>query len=120
MGAYEYSPPIPSDMRIIPRTINLRSKGQWIAAFIRLPEEYNVADIDPNSILLENEIKPDSFRLIEDEQTAIARFDREQVQSILDIGEVELTITGQLTDGNLFEARDIIKVIDKGVGKSGK
>jgi parallel beta-helix repeat protein len=120
MGAYEYRLPIQADMMLIPRSISLKSKGQWIAAFIRLPEEYNVADIDPNSILLENEIKPDSFRLIEDEQTAIARFDREQVQSILDIGEVELTITGQLTDGNLFEARDIIKVIDKGVGKSGK
>jgi hypothetical protein len=116
MGAYEYRPPIQAEMRIIPRSISLKSKGQWIAALLRLPEEYNVADIDPNSILLENEIKPDSFRIIKDEQIAIAKFSREDVQSILDIGEVELTITGQLTDGTVFEAEDTIKVTDKGGG----
>ena len=114
MGAYEYRPPIQADMRLIPRSISLKSKGKWIAAFIRLPEEYDVADIDPNSVLLENEIKPDSFRLIKDEQIALVKFDREQVQSILDIGEVELTITGRLIDGSPFEAVDIITVIDKG------
>ena len=40
-------------------------------------------------------------------------FSREDVQSILSIGDIELTITGQLTDGTVFEGTDTIKVIDK-------
>jgi len=41
------------------------------------------------------------------------RFSREDVQAILDIGEIELTITGRLTDGTPFEAADIIRVLNK-------
>jgi len=32
----------------------------------------------------------------------------------VDIEEVELTINAQLTDGTVFEGRDVIRVIDKG------
>jgi hypothetical protein len=41
------------------------------------------------------------------------RFSREDVQPILEVGDVELTITCQLTDGTSFEATDTIKVTDK-------
>ena len=81
---------------------------------IWLPEGYNVADIDPNSILLEGQVKPERFWLTEDEQITIAKFDRKKVQAILAIGEIQLTITGQLNDGTSFEASDVIKVINKG------
>jgi hypothetical protein len=118
MGAYEYLPPISAAIKIVPRTINLHSKGKWITCYIGLPEEYNVTDINPNSIFLEDEIQPDQFSVDEQEQIAIARFSRKEVQAILSIGEVELTITGRLTDGTAFEAIDIIKVVDKGGGKS--
>lgn len=114
MGAYEYNPPVLAEVDIDPSTLNLNNKGRWITTFIRLPEEYNVADIDPNSILLEAQIEPERFWLTEDELIAIAKFDRERVQAYLAVGEIELTITGQLTDGTAFEAKDVIKVIDKG------
>ena len=117
MGAYEYIPPIPSDVDIEPDTLNLASKGKWISAFIWLPEDYNVADIDPKSVYLDGEIEPEQFRLSEDNQVAIAKFSREKVQVILDIGEVELTITGNFIDGIPFEGTDTIKVINKGGGK---
>ena len=113
IGAYEYSPPIQTDLRIVPRTINLASSGKWITAFLRLSEGYNVADIDSNSILLKYEIEPDSLRIDEAEQVAIARFNREDVQDILHVGEIELTITGRLTDGTVFEGTDTIKVLNK-------
>jgi hypothetical protein len=118
MGAYEA--PVPAEVRIVPRNINLASKGKWITAFLQLGEDYNVADIDPNSIFLENEIKPERFWISEDHQIAIAKFNREKVQAILDVGEVELKITGQLTDGTIFEATDIIKVTDKAGKKTAK
>jgi len=120
MGAYEYSPPISAEVRIVPRTINLQSKGKWISCHIWLPENYNVADIDPNSVLLGDEIEAKSIQVDEQQQVAIARFDREDVESILDIGEVDLTITGRLTDGTVFEGTDVIRVIDKGGRKSAK
>jgi hypothetical protein len=115
MGAYEYdASAIQAELEIDPDTLNLTSKGNSITAYIWLPEEYNVADIDPNSILLESQVKPERFWLTVDNQVAEAKFDREQVQAILAIGDIELTITGQLTDGTAFEASDVIKVIDKG------
>ena len=120
MGAYEYSPPISAEVRIVPRTINLQSKGKWINAFLWLPEDYNVIDIDSSSVLLEDEIEPQWVWFDEEEQVAMVRFSREEVRDILTVGEVELTITGQFTDGTIFEAKDVIIVIDKGSRKSAK
>lgn len=51
---------------------------------------------------------------------AIVRFSRSEVQGILDVGQVELTISGELTDGTVFEGTDIIRVIDKGNRKPAK
>ena len=118
MGAYET--PIFAEARILPRTINLASKGKWLTCYIQFPGQYNIADIEPNSVFLEGEINPHRFWLTEDQQIAVAKFTREDVQSILDIGEVELTITGRLTDGIVFEGADTIKVIDKAGKKSAK
>ena len=114
MGAYEYSPPIPAEVRIVPRTINLTSKGKWINCYIGLPEEYNVADIDPNSVVLEDEIQAASLWIDEQEKIAVARFSRSEVQGILEPGEVELIVSGKLTDGTVFEGTDVIRVVDKG------
>jgi parallel beta-helix repeat protein len=120
MGAYEYGQFVqfvPAEVRIIPRTINLASKGNWITCYIWLPEEYDVSDIDPNSILFECEIEVESLQVDEEEQIAVARFNRENVQTILNVGEQELTISVHLMDGTAFEGRDVIKVIDKDPGK---
>ena len=111
MGAYES--PVPAEVRIVPRTINLTSMGKWITCHISLPEDYNVADIDPNSVFFEHEIQTESLLVDKQQQIATARFSRSDVQEILNVGEVELTITGQLTDGTVFEGTDVIRVIDK-------
>jgi len=118
MGAYES--PIFAEARIVPRTINLSNKGKWITCYIWPPEDYDVADIDPNTVLLQDEIKAEQLSVNEQQQVAIARFSREQVQAILSIGQVELSITGLLTDETAFEATDVIRVIDKASRKSAK
>jgi len=118
MGAYES--PIFAEARILPRTINLTSMGNWITSSIWLPEDYDVADIDPNSIFLEDEIQAVSVSVDEQRQFAIARFSRSRVQCILDVGLVDLTITGQLTDGAVFVGKDVMRVLNKGGRKLAK
>jgi hypothetical protein len=116
MGAYES--PISAEVDINPNTLNLASKGNWISCNIRLPDGYDVADIDPDSVyleFLENKVQAESVQV--DGQAATAKFSRSQVQDIIDIGQVELTITGELTDGTVFEGTDVIRVIDKGGSK---
>lgn len=107
---------VPAEIMIIPRTINLASKGRWIAAFLWLPEDYKVADIDPNSVVLQSEIEPEQFWVNEQEHIALTKFSREEVQAFLNISEVELTISGELFNGTVFEGTDVIRVIHKGKG----
>ncbi|MHC4086990.1 MAG: GLUG motif-containing protein [Planctomycetota bacterium] len=113
---WEY-PVLNAEAIIIPRTINLASKGNWLTCYIRLPEDYDVADIETNSIFLEQHIKSEQLSVDEQKQVAIARFSREGLRGIINTGEVELTITGRLTDYTLFEASDVIRVIDESSGK---
>ncbi|MHC4642200.1 MAG: right-handed parallel beta-helix repeat-containing protein [Planctomycetota bacterium] len=116
MGAYEVPPP--AEVRITPRTINLASKGNSITCYIRLAENYDVADVDPNSVLLQGKIEAESVQIDEGKQIVTAKFGYEQLQEILNIGEVELTIRLRLTDGTIFEGIDVISV--KGKGKPDK
>ena len=119
MGAYENSS-IPAKVRIIPRTINLASKSKWLTCYIWLPDDYSVADIDSNSIFLNAAIRAEYVQVNEKQQVAIAEFGREEVQTILNIDKVELSIIGWLMDGTIFEGKDVIKVTNKSSGKHDK
>jgi hypothetical protein len=46
--------------------------------------------------------------------SAQARIHYQAVQTILEAGDIDLKITGRLTDGTPFEAADTIKVIERG------
>lgn len=106
-------PAIEAEMDINPDTLNLASKGKWITCYIWLPDEYDVADIDPNSVLLEEEIEPQWLWVDEDQQVAMVKFSRSEVQDILEPGEVELTVSGELVDGTKFAGSDVIRAINK-------
>ena len=110
---------------IDPGTLNLRSKGGPITCSIRLSEGYDVADIDVESILLDDQIgvatKSNSSRLWFDLQdsdddgaadTLMVKFDRSAVATMLagQHGDVTLTVTGALTDGPTFTGTAVITV----------
>ena len=108
---------VDAEVEIAPRTLNLATKGKYIKCFIRLPEDHNVADVEPNSIVLEydaNEIEPEWLWFNEEKQVVMAKFNRADVCEILEAGDIDLTVTGHLVDGTCFEGTDTIKVIDKG------
>jgi len=124
MGAYEYLPPVQAEVKLAPDTLNLQSRGKWIGCRIQLPEDYNVADIDPNSVFLEDEIAADADRVVLEEQAAMVKFSRSAVQEMLaDLetpAEVELLVSGELADGTFFEGTDTIRVIEKRGGKASR
>ncbi len=121
MGAFENQGVTEATIDIDPDTLNLTSKGRWITAYIELPAGYNVADIDVSTLRLNGsvqaELKPSS---IGDEDNdgivdLMAKFDRAAVEDLLEVGEnVEITVSGSLSDGAQFAGIDIIRVIRKG------
>lgn len=109
---------------IDPHTLNLQSEGKWINCHIWLPEDYNVADVNAYSVFLEfpeDEIGAEWIWANEQKRVLMTKFSRLAVQQVLsdmndvlDTGQAELTVTGELMDGTRFEGADTIKVIDKG------
>jgi hypothetical protein len=114
MNLIQVHEPLTAEVRINPKTLNLASKGKWVTCHIWLPEDCNVAEIDPETVLLERRVKADWAWFDEEQQVAMFRFSRSEVAEILESGEVELTVTGHLVDGTYFEGTDTIKIIDKG------
>jgi hypothetical protein len=107
---------------INPDTLNLRSKGKWITCYIEWPEEYDVADIDVGSILLEGLLEVQHSDVQDD--VLMVEFDRQDVIAYIELvlgieppADVTLMVTGELNDGTPFEGSDTIRVIDEGEKK---
>lgn len=104
---------IPAVVDIEPDTINLKSKGKWLTAYVGLPEPHDAGDIDLDSIVL----KKDEFEVggeygeFESGRVKV-KFPRPAVQSVLEPGEVELTVLGELEDAAPFEGTDTVRVIE--------
>jgi hypothetical protein len=131
--------PLSATIDIDPDTLNVKSHGEWITAYIELPEGYDVNDIGVSTIYLLDTISVDTSAPAtvgdydsDGTSDLMVKFDRTAVVDYLSIEDVteevtedetgtdyyvELTITGKLTDETPFEGRDTIRVIDKGKSK---
>jgi hypothetical protein len=106
-----------------PDALNLKSKGEWVTAYIEFPEGYDVGDINVSTILLNGSVPvdPSAPTAIGDYDNdgipdLMVKFDRTQVaEYILSkgimTGNVTLTITGQVNNGTPFQASDTIGII---------
>jgi len=118
-GYFSNSPSaITATIDVKPDTLNLKSQGKWIAAHIKLPEGYNVEDIDVSTIMLNDVLPAESSQVYR--RTLMVKFDRsEEIALLPQVGEAELTIAGKLFDGTSFEGSDSIRVILPPVGCGG-
>jgi len=99
-----------------PDVLNLKSKGKLVTVYIKLPEGYNVNEIDISSIRLNGVIQAEPHPTevgdydndgVED---LMVKFDRETVKSILSLGTQTITITGTVS-GIPFQGTDTIEAI---------
>ncbi|GAH61654.1 unnamed protein product, partial [marine sediment metagenome] len=125
---------IPATVDIDPDTLNLKSNGQWITAYIELPG-YDVNDIDMASIMLTTDFD-EGFTKEVDLEAPIAfgdydedgipdlmvKFDRAALVNHLGEPDIDggdkfynvlLTVTGKLLDETPFGGTDIIRVLER-------
>ena len=101
---------------IDPDTLNLKSKGKWVTAYTKLPEGYDVNDIDIATVKLQyNESSVDADWGDVQGDVLMIKFDRDSICILLygEKGNVELKVTGEVA-GAAFEGSDIVKIISKG------
>jgi len=116
----EINPIIPATIDFDPDTLNLKSKGRWVTAYIELPvgHGYNVSMIDLESLWLNGQVQAEAKPIEIGDYDGdgipdlMVKFNRKSVQNILEVGEeVKITISGKLTYCRPFEGKDTIKVI---------
>lgn len=69
---------IPATVDIDPDTLNLKSNGQWVTAYIELAEGYHVEDIDVSTVMINNTISVDP-----DGPTTIGDYDLDGVPDLM-------------------------------------
>ena len=119
--------PIEATVDINPDTLNLKSNGQYITAYIELPGEYSVGAIDVATILLKHgeDLTLDALWGEVQDGVFMVKFDRialrEHLADAEDLGlsgvakflVASLKVKGKLTDGMPFEASDTIQVLKR-------
>ena len=105
-----------------PKTINLKSKGKWITAYIEIPG-YDVNKINISTVYLNgiipavNDTKYGFVRnpKIKDRDgdgypELMVKFDRQEVKKVLREGNVTVFVIGKI-DGIYFVGKDLVRVI---------
>ncbi len=104
-----------------PDTLNLKSKGNYITAYIELEAGREVANINIGSLILNGsvpvELSPSEIGDHDNDGIAdlMVKFDRSSLQAgLLPGDQVNLTLLGSLLTGEPLSAANTIRVIDKG------
>ena len=101
-----------------PDTLNLRSPGKVVTAYIELPEGFDVSKINVSSLKLNSLVsallKPITIgdHDVDGIADLMVKFDRQQVIEVLGSGTQMVTLTGRLSDGRPLAGIDFIRVID--------
>jgi hypothetical protein len=118
-------PPVAASMKITPRTLNLKSKGQWVTVRLVLPEGFPVETVDVASLrlaltssqrdaagALQQAMRHESGTLrVTHDDGLMVKFNRSDLEATVFPGDASLTLTGAFLDGTRFVATDTIAVI---------
>ena len=104
---------------IDPNTLNLKSSGKWLTTYIEATD-FDVEDIDISTVKLEGtisaEAQPAEVGDYDNDgiPDLMVKFNRQALIEYLNglIGSVELTVSGNLYNGILFQGSDTIVVIN--------
>jgi hypothetical protein len=122
------TPVLEAKVYLCPHTLNLKSMGRWITGFIKLPEDYDVANINVSTIRLNGTIpaepKPVAILGLDciNVKVLMVKFNRTATinlvkhstvvdESIPKCFSITLTISGNLLNGQLFKGSTEIRVI---------
>lgn len=120
----------PANVQIEPDTLNLKSNGEWITAYIEFPEIYDVKNIVVSTITLKTPsgnvpVDPNAPVAVGDYDgdgisDLMVKFDRSKVigqigsTDVVDDQQIKLKVVGQLADETQFKGTDTVRVIKKG------
>lgn len=108
-------------MNLTPGKLNCRSRGDWVIAHILLPEEYSIADVDPNkpvvvdSYGIESALLEVDFNKKEKCEGVTAFFDRESICNLAGDWPEVFRIYGFFTDGRVFFGEAGIRINPAGL-----
>ena len=106
--------PIPDPVGIVNiDLLSVQIEGKWLTWYMWMPEGYDVADVIPDSILLNGVMKAAWRWINETEQVLMAQFRLSEVQGIVEPGAVELTVIGKFSDATKFRGSYMVTVKDQ-------
>jgi len=105
-------------LEMAPDTLNLDSHGNWVTAYITLPQGFDVTEIDPATILLNRSVYADRVEVGDFDSDGIpdlmVKFSRSLASAILSTSDaVEIEVEGE-ADEFRISGTDTIRVISKG------
>lgn len=120
------APPVAGALKISPRTLSMKSRGQWVTVRLQLPEGSRVEAVDVDSLrlalqsdqrdgegALQQSVRHESGPLaVSHDGGLMVKFNRLELQAILFPGDATLTLSGAFLDGTRLEATGTLRVID--------
>ena len=107
-----------------PRTLNLKSRGRWITALIKIPEGYKAKDVNVSSVMLNGTVQADvrHYKAVDLRclHLLIVKFNRTALISYVEKSvngcackrfTVSLIVTGEFSDGTPFYGRNTIRIL---------
>jgi hypothetical protein len=125
---FRFASVLPSEIEAVvdidPNTINLKSKGRYVTAYIELPEGYSVEEIDRGSVVISaingDAINPPihtvgPWQIGDHDRDGITdlmvKFDRQELIPLLKVTDKTITVSGELADGTQFAGTDNSRII---------